>query len=76
MILVLNEWVFHDLLFENDDPAFQETAQFLVAFGESRRHSGHSGRGTLETKGISAYDNVRHPPESGQQVAAQSDAGC
>ena len=34
MILVLNEWVFHDLLFENDDPAFQETAQFLVAFGE------------------------------------------
>ena len=35
MILVLNEWVFHDLLFENDDLAFQETAQFLVAFGES-----------------------------------------
>ena len=35
MILVLNEWVFHDLLFENDDPAFQETAQFLVAFVES-----------------------------------------
>ena len=35
MILVLNEWVFHDLLLENDDPAFQETAQFLVAFGES-----------------------------------------
>ena len=35
MILVLNEWVFHDLLFENDDPAFQETTQFLVAFGES-----------------------------------------
>jgi hypothetical protein len=35
MILVLNEWVFHDLLFENDDPAFQETAQFLVDFAES-----------------------------------------
>ena len=35
MILVLNEWVFHDLLFENDDPAFQETARFLVAFEES-----------------------------------------
>ena len=35
MILVLNEWVFHDLLLENDDLAFQETAQFLVAFGES-----------------------------------------
>ena len=35
MILVLNEWVFHDLLFENGDPAFQETARFLVAFGES-----------------------------------------
>ena len=35
MILVLNEWVFHDLLFENEDPAFQETAQFLIAFAES-----------------------------------------
>ena len=35
MILVLNEWVFHDLLFENGDPAFQETARFLVAFEES-----------------------------------------
>ena len=35
MILVLNEWLFHDLLFENGDPAFQETARFLVAFGES-----------------------------------------
>ena len=35
MILVLNEWVFHDLLFENGDLAFQETVRFLVAFGES-----------------------------------------
>ena len=35
MILVLNEWVFHDLLFENGDLAFQETAQFLGAFRES-----------------------------------------
>ena len=35
MILVLNEWVFHDLLFENGDLIFQETARFLVAFGES-----------------------------------------
>ena len=35
MILVLNEWVFHDLLFENEGPAFQETAQFLVDFAES-----------------------------------------
>ena len=35
MILVLNEWVFHDLLFENGDPAFQETARFLADFGES-----------------------------------------
>ena len=31
MILVLNEWVFHDLLFENGDLAFRETARFLVA---------------------------------------------
>lgn len=31
MILVLNEWVFHDLLFENGDAAFRETARFLVA---------------------------------------------
>ena len=35
MILVLNEWVFHDLLFENGDPAFGETARFLVALQES-----------------------------------------
>ena len=35
MILVLNEWVFHDLLFDNGDPAFRETARFLVAFQES-----------------------------------------
>ena len=36
MILVLNEWVFHDLLFENDEPAFHETAQFLDAFEKSK----------------------------------------
>ncbi len=35
MILVLNEWVFHDLLLDNGDAAFQETAQFLIAFRES-----------------------------------------
>lgn len=35
MILVLNEWVFHDLLFENGDAAFRETARFLVALRES-----------------------------------------
>ena len=35
MILVLNEWVFHDLLFDNGDAAFQETAQFLIAFQQS-----------------------------------------
>ena len=35
MILVLNEWVFHDLLFQNGDPALRETAGFMVAFQES-----------------------------------------
>ena len=35
MILVLNEWVFHDLLFDNGDPAFRETARFLVALQTS-----------------------------------------
>ena len=35
MILVLNEWVFHDLLLDNGDAAFQETARFLIAFRES-----------------------------------------
>ena len=35
MILVLNEWVFHDLLLDNGDLAFQETAQFLVGFRKS-----------------------------------------
>jgi hypothetical protein len=32
MILVLNEWVFHDLLSENGPDAFRETAAFLVSF--------------------------------------------
>ena len=35
MILVLNEWVFHDLLLDNGDAAFQETAKFLIALRES-----------------------------------------
>lgn len=35
MILVLNEWVFHDLLLDNGDAAFQETAKFLIAFRDS-----------------------------------------
>ena len=35
MILVLNEWVFHDLLFDNGDAAFQETAKFLITLQES-----------------------------------------
>ena len=35
MILVLNEWVFHDLLLDNGEAAFQETAKFLIAFRES-----------------------------------------
>ena len=35
MILVLNEWVFHDLLGENGAPAFEETTAFLVAFQRS-----------------------------------------
>ena len=74
MILVLNEWVFHDLLFENGDPAFQETARFLVAFGESEDILVIPGRGTLETKGISTHDDVRPPPEISQQVVAQSDS--
>ena len=35
MILVLNEWLFHDLLYENGDLPFRGTARFLVAFAES-----------------------------------------
>ena len=35
MILVLNEWLFHDLWDENGNLAFQETARFLLAFAES-----------------------------------------
>ena len=32
ILLVLNEWVFHDLLGENGPDAFRETARFLLAF--------------------------------------------
>ena len=35
MILVLNEWVFHDLWGENGDAAFQQTARFLTALHQS-----------------------------------------
>ena len=35
MILVLNEWIFHDLLLENGESDFLETARFLVALTES-----------------------------------------
>ena len=30
MILLLNEWVFHDLTLENGDDNFRETARFLI----------------------------------------------
>ena len=36
MILVLNEWVFHDLLGENGEAVQQQTAAFLNAFHASR----------------------------------------
>ena len=32
MTLVLNEWVFHDLMRENGDQAFLETSEFLLSF--------------------------------------------
>ena len=32
MLLVINEWVFHDLLLENGESKFLETARFLIAF--------------------------------------------
>ena len=35
MLYVLNEWVFHDLLGENDDNTLKETGRFLVAFHRS-----------------------------------------
>lgn len=35
MLLVLNEWVFHDLLGENGDTQFRETARFLRRFRQS-----------------------------------------
>ena len=35
MTLVLNEWLFHDLLGENGPEAFSQTAEFLLAFWSS-----------------------------------------
>ena len=35
MLLVLNEWLFHDLLNENGAVAFQETAEFTIALERS-----------------------------------------
>lgn len=35
MLLVLNEWLFHDLLNENGAAAFQETAEFTIALERS-----------------------------------------
>ena len=36
MILVLNEWLFHDLLVERGQEAFSETKRFLLVFRSSR----------------------------------------
>lgn len=36
MIVVLNEWIFHDLLGENCEDAQRETAEFLNLFSASR----------------------------------------
>ena len=76
MILVLNEWVFHDLLFENGDPAFQETAQFLVAFGESEDILVIPAEERWKRKAFQLMTMSDTPPEISQQVVAQSDAGC
>ena len=35
MILVINEWIFHDLLFENGKVAFEETAKFVASLAVS-----------------------------------------
>ena len=35
MILLLNEWVFHDLTLENGDDNFRETARFLLLLQDS-----------------------------------------
>ena len=35
MLLVLNEWLFHDLLGENGADAFRETVEFLMSFDRS-----------------------------------------
>ena len=35
MILVLNEWLFHDLLYDNGHQAFRETAEFIVSLEHS-----------------------------------------
>ena len=35
MILVLNEWIFHDLLGDNCEAAQREAVEFLVAFSSS-----------------------------------------
>ena len=34
-ILLLNEWVFHDLMVENGETNFQETARFLIQLEDS-----------------------------------------
>ena len=35
MLLLLDEWVFHDLLGENGSDALRDTAKFLIAFRQS-----------------------------------------
>ena len=35
MLFTLNEWVFHDLLGQNGDDAFRDTAGFLISFAVS-----------------------------------------
>ena len=35
MILVINEWIFHDLLGENGEEKFRETARFVIRLHDS-----------------------------------------
>ena len=35
MILVINEWIFHDLLFDNGTKAFRETEEFVKRLANS-----------------------------------------
>ena len=72
MILVLNEWVFHDLLRENGVESFKETARFLISFKDSDDRMVYPPEERWKQKAFRLMTMSEPPRETGQPAVSQS----